>query len=305
VTDNDTHDWRSYLGPKYWLTWCGFSFLWLASQLPLHYQRFIGCLTGYLLYYVSGYRRHIADVNLSLCFPELDHKARIILLRRVFEHYGMGIIETAQAWWGSDQTLLQHAQLIGVEHLKESLEKGQGVLLINAHFTTLEAGVRLLSSQIPFDFMYRKQKNDLFDYFLKRGRSKNNGLPIDRRDVRGILRSLKNNHAVWYGPDQDYGRKHSVFAPFMGINAATVTATARLAKLSGAAVVPYFVHRSGHDSFVLKVLPALNNFPGGDPVKDAAHINQLIEAEIREYPHEYLWLHRRFKTRPEGERRPY
>ena len=149
--------------------------------------------------------------------------------------------------------------------------------------------------------MYKKHRNPLFEAVMKQARERNYERAIERHDVRGLLRSLKQGHAVWYAPDQDFGAQHSVFAPFMGVMCATLAAPARLAKLSGAPVVPFFPQRL-HDGsgYRLILLPALKDFPGGDDVADATRINDVIEQAVRRAPDQYLWLHRRFKTRPPG-----
>ncbi len=290
--------------PKHWPLWCLFALIYPVTLLPLSWQRPFGKALGFLLFHLGPHRRHIADVNLKLCFPELTDNERLKLLRDHFSLYGMSLIESFSAWWMPRSRFHPHASYEGLEHLDEALSQKNGVLLLSGHFTTLEIGLRLLGKKQPFHIMYRRHKNPLFEETMSGGREAHVGKTIDRKDVRGILSSLKAGNAVWYGPDQDYGRKHSVFASFMGIPAATVTGTQRWARVSGAAVVPYFVERT-NKGYHVKVLPALSNFPTDDAEQDATRINQIFEQQIRLHPENYLWTHRRFKTRPKGEARPY
>jgi KDO2-lipid IV(A) lauroyltransferase len=295
----------SLLMPRFWLLWVGLALLFPVTQMPLSIQHHIGKIVGFLLYHLGPRRRHIAQVNLTLCFPELDAGERLALLKKHFGLYGVGLVETLSAWWSRPSLFEGKVSYDGLEHLTSALENGKGVLLLGGHFTTLELGGRLLRQKIPFDMMYRPHKNPLVERIMSNGRKRWKGSVIDRRDVRQILRSLKSNHPVWYGPDQDYGKKHSVFVPFMGVMAATVTGTSRLASLSGAPVIPYVVRRTPGYGYHVRVYPPLQDFPGNDPEHDATRINQWFEQQIRQEPADYLWTHRRFKTPPPGGERPY
>lgn len=215
---------------------------------------------------------------------------------------GIGVMEMAMSWWGTDRQLKRLARLDGLEHLHSALEQGKGVILLSAHFTTLEIGGRLLSMSAPFHVMYRSHKNAAFESVLKAARTRHFRKAIPRGDLRGMLRSLRENIPVWYAPDQDYGREQSVFVSFFGVPAATITGTSRLARISKAPVVPFFQTRlPGSRGYQLTLYPALDDFPGESVESDTSRINELIEARIREQPEQYLWAHRRFKTRPEGE----
>jgi len=295
-----------FLHPRYWLLWLGLGIMRLVALLPYRVQMALGSGLGWFFYKFAPERRTFAEINLKMCFPELTEQARQQLLRDHFDALGKGMIETAIAWWTPASRLKKLHSIKGLEHLDTALEKGKGVILLGAHFTTLEIGTRLLALHRSYTAMYRQHNNPLFDAIMRKRRESYFEATHERRDVRGTLRSLKNNKAVWYAADQDYGRKHSVFAPFFGVPAALITATARLAKLSGAPVVPFFQSRredgSGYD---LHLLPPLENFPCGDDVADATATNHVIEEEIRQQPAQYLWVHRRFKTQPEGMKRPY
>ncbi len=290
-----------FLAPRFWPGWLGLGLLWLAAQLPRRPRLWAGALFGRLLWWLLPRRRRIATVNLNLCFPALSEAERRRLLRHHFASLGMMLVELAMSWWLSDARLRGLAGIEGIEHFDRALEQGRGVILLSAHLTTMEIGGRLLLLERDFHPMYRESKNPLFETVMHRGRARHADKAIRRGDIRGMLKSLKQNVGVWYAPDQDYGMDKSSFAPFFGVPAATITATSRLAAMSGAPVVPFFQQRLDDGRYRLYFLPALEGFPGEDPVADAARINALIEKQIRQMPEQYLWVHRRFKNRPEGE----
>lgn len=301
---------QRFLQPRYWLTSSGLVLLRLIIFLPYRWQLSLGRWLGNMMYRLMKRRRHIASTNISLCFPELDGKTQQRLVREAFQSTAISLFETALSWWASDRRLAPLCHIDGLPYLQQALEKarqqGTGVILLSAHFTCLEIGGRLLALHQPFAVMYKKHRNVLFENVMKRARESQFQQAIPQEDIRGLLRALKQHLAVWYAPDQDLGRNRSVFAPFMGIQAATLTAPARLTRMSSALVVPFFPRRKNDDSgYELTLLPALEGFPVDDEVANASRINQLIEAQIRKAPAQYLWLHRRFKTRPDDEPSPY
>ena len=186
--------------------------------------------------------------------------------------------------------------------IEKAASPKDGVLLLSAHFTTLEIGGRITSNKIPLTFMYRQHKNKLFDWMQKKSREGQTGGVIERKQVRSTIKALRNKKPVWYAADQDYGRKHSIFAPFFNIQAASITATRDFSKLGNAVVIPLFSYRKKNASgYYIELLEPIKNYPSDDPVKDATIINQVLETAILKAPEQYLWAHRRFKTRPEGE----
>ena len=295
-----------HFSPRYWLTWLLLGIMWLIAQLPYRAQLTLGNILGRIMYHASPARRHIAAVNLRLCFPDLGEPARADLLRRHFISLGMSAVETAMSWWTPDKKLRRLAHIEGLEHLEKARKMGKGVILLSAHFTTLEIGAHLLAMHVQFHAMYREHKNPLFDAVMRRARERRCEYAIPRGDVRAFLNSLKMGLPVWYAPDQNYSSKNTVFVPFFGVPASTTTATSRLARMSGAAVVPFFQHRlPGAQGYALTLLPALTRFPSEDVEADTLRINQLIEAQILKTPEQYLWVHRRFETRPTGEANSY
>lgn len=302
-----TGDFRaSWLGPRYWGTWAAIGLLRVAVFLPYSWQLGLGRVVGGLLFHLLARRRRIADRNLALCFPDWAPEARERLLRANFASLGMAFFEVALAWWASDRRAAALGRVEGLEHLEQALTRGRGAILLSAHFTTLELGARLLRLQRTFRPMYRPSRNPLWDWVMLSSRERHVERAIDRRDVRGTLRALRENEPVWYAPDQDYGREQSVFVPFFGVPAATITATARLARISGAAVIPFFQHRlEAGQGYLVTLGPPLEDFPSGDLSADAARVNRIVEERVRAHPEQYLWTHRRFKTRPPGEPRWY
>jgi KDO2-lipid IV(A) lauroyltransferase len=292
-----------YLAPRFWPTWLGLGLLRAITWLPWGLQLAVGKFIGYTLWLLPLPARRITRINIELCFPELAKREQARMVRRAFVSLGISLVEMANSFWAHKKSLRERYTIDGLEHLQTALARGKGVILLSAHFTTLELGGRLLSLTTPFHVMYRDLKNPLFDAIVLRARRRNFRSAIHRNDIRQLIRALKENDIVWYAPDQNYGGKSHVFAPFFGIDAATNPATSRLAGMTGAAVVPFYQVRSG-GNYQLHFLPAIE-LDGKQPQQDTARINAILEAMVRQAPGQYLWMHRRFKNRPEGEQRYY
>ena len=271
------------------------------ARLPLGAWRPAGAFIGTALRLLGARRRRIAETNLRLCFPALDEGARRKLLHDHYRSLGLSIVEMAAAWRAPHAQLAGLAEVVGLEHLERARAEGRGVLLVTAHFTYLEMGARLIAAAWPVHPMYRRNKKPLLDRFILEARAANMAEPVERGDTRKLVRLLKRGGVVWYAPDQNYGLRHGLFAPFFGIPAATITATSRLARMGDALVVPYHPRRLPDGRYRLEILPPLTGYPSGNDAADAARINRWIEAAVRRAPADYLWIHRRFKTRPEGE----
>ncbi len=292
----------AFLHPHFWPLWLGLGLLWLVVQLPYGALLALGRLLGAVMYRVSR-RRVVAARNLELCLPERSAAERDRLLRENFASSGIAFFEMAMSWWWPRERLARLAHIEGLEHLQAAQREGHGVILMALHFTTLEIGAALLGQRHTIDGMYREHKNALFDYVQRRGRERHNldSTAIEREDVRTMLKVLRQGRAIWYAPDQDYGRKQSLFVPLFGIEAATVTATSKFARLGRALVVPFTQERLADGSgYRLVVHPPLADFPGESEEADCLRINQWVEQAVRACPEQYLWAHRRFKTRPEG-----
>lgn len=274
--------------------------MWLLAQLPIRVQWWLGKMAGLLAWRLAGSRRHITEVNIGLCFPELTSAQQAALVRKSFIANGIGLMELGMAWFRNPARLTSITSVHGLEHFEQALARGKGVLLLGGHYSTLDLGGSLVTEFINADVMQRDHNNPLMNAVMTRARERRYGSVLGARDLRGLFRSLKNNHAVWYATDQDYGRKDIVFAPFFNIPAGTITATSRIAERSGCAVVPFsHVRRDDRPGYDIYFHPPLENFPSGDDLQDATLINSTIEREIRRAPDQYLWMHRRFKTRPD------
>ncbi len=271
----------------------------LIARLPWMLQRALGRGVGWLALHLAGTRRRAAEVNLELCFPEQDAAWRARLLRDSFDALGIGLFEFARAWWGSIDTIRPQTRIEGLEHLTRLQAEGRGVLLVSGHFMTLEICGRLLCDHVPLAGMYRKHRNPVFEWAVKRGRLRYATAMFANEDLRATVRHLKKGGFLWYAPDQDMRGKDTVFVPFFGHAAATITATHQLARLTGCAVVPFFHRREG-GRYLLKIAPPLPDFPSDDVAADTAAVNAAIEDMVREAPGQYLWIHRRFKRQPGG-----
>jgi KDO2-lipid IV(A) lauroyltransferase len=260
-----------------------------------------GTLLGLVTYAAGHERRYITAVNIALCFPELDAEARHALVRRSFIDNGIGLIETATGWMRKAGHFQQQLTLTGAEHLDAALATGRGVLLLGAHYSTLDFGANLLAVNYPFAVTYRPHKNPLFDAFMLRGRLSNCNGVFDRNDIRGMFRHLKQNKILWYAPDQDYGPEGAVYVPFFGHRAATLTAASRFAGFNKSNVVLVRQHRdTARKHYTLEFTSLTPPLPSGDDEFDAATINAAVEHAIRQEPSQYLWMHKRFKTQPGG-----
>ncbi|MGB4248057.1 MAG: LpxL/LpxP family Kdo(2)-lipid IV(A) lauroyl/palmitoleoyl acyltransferase [Pseudohongiellaceae bacterium] len=290
-----------FLAPRYWPTWIGFAIIWLAAQWPFALQIRFGQLLGWLSYHFAKERRRICRINIALCFPEMTPKEQEKLVKATFISNGIGVMEVAMAWCRHPAHFRQRVTVSGLDNLKAASEAGKGVLLVCAHFTTLEFAGSLLSLFHKMDVTYRPHKNPLFETLMFRARKRLYGAVIERGDVRQALRSLQQGHTVWYAPDQDYGPRHSVYVAFFGVKAATITATSRFASFNDSAVIIFTHYRTADNSgYHLDFSLPLENYPSGDDVTDASRINSVLEEAIRQHPEQYLWLHKRFKTQPDG-----
>ncbi len=292
--------------PRYLPTYLGIACIRLLALLPVPVQFRLGHWLGWLVLQLAGQRRRIAETNVALCFPELDAHGQRQLVREIFHSTGISAMETAMAWFNDMARYRSRVRIEGLEHLLAAQAQGKGVLLIGGHFATLDLAGSLLSLFADIDVIYKRSKNPVIEASMRKGRLRHFAAVIDRRDTRQIMRRLKQGRTLWYAADQDYGRQHSVFAPFFGQQAATITAASRLCKIndSPALFISHF-RDPVQMTWSLHISPILTGFPSGDEVADAGRINAIIEAEIRKHPAQYLWLHRRFKTRPAGEEKPY
>lgn len=284
--------------------WLALGVMCLGARLPWSLQRGLGRLIGVVALRVAGARKRAARINLELCFPEMSPEQREQLLRESFRDLGIGFFEFARAWWGSAGPMRRTVRIEGLELLDAIRAQGRGVLMVSGHFMTLEMCGRLMCDHLPLTGMYRRHRSPVMEWAVKRGRLRYAKAMFTNDEIRPAIRHLKQGGFLWYAPDQDMRGKDTVFAPFFGVPAATITATHQFARLSGCAVVPFFHRREGAD-YVLRVGAPLEEFPSNDAAVDSTRVNAAIEAMVREAPTQYLWIHRRFKRRPPGMTSPY
>ena len=290
--------------PKYWGAWLGiailraFSFLSYSSMLRL--SRFLGTV----FFSLAKRRRHIIDTNIKLCFPEKSEEQQQQLALDVFISSIMAIFETSLSWWGKREKIMALHKIEGIEHLNAASAKNKGVILLVSHFTTMEIAGAFLNKNIDnLNVVYKRSNNELLEWFIQHKRLQNCSGLIKHKSLRDIVRNIKAGNVVWYAPDQDFGKKDSIFAPFMNVMTCTLLSTQRLAKLTGAPVIPFYVARNKDGSgYTMRFSAALENFPGENELANATAVNHAIEEQIKQTPEQYLWAHRRFKTRPEGEK---
>lgn len=291
-----------FLAPRYWPTWLLLGLMRLSTRLPLSLLYAIGAAIGEIIYWIMPRRRRIARINVDLCFPNRSDMERAALVRACFRSAGMSILETSLAWWGNDGRLSKLAHIEGLEHIEQAKKDQRPILLLSGHFCCTDIGGKLLSFHQRFQVMYKPAKNRLFNAIAVGQRRRVYQEAVPRKQSRRLLKNLKQGMTTWYGPDQSFGREDTVFAPFFGIPAATLTATSRLARFANAVVIPYFPFRlPGKKGYRLIIKPPLENFPSDSLEQDATAVNRVIEDAVRIAPEQYLWLHRRFHHRPEGE----
>lgn len=275
--------------------------MYLASWLPYRVQFYAGRGLGRLMHTLMKRRVKIADRNLALCFPEMTRAERAAMVKENFANSGLALFETGMAWFWPKWRINKHVTIEGLDTLIDLEKQGKGVLLIAVHSLNLEIGGRGLSDQTPGVGVYRPNANPVYDWFQFRGRMKRN-IGVDRKDVKSMLRYLKEGYRMWYAPDHDYGRRRSTFAPLFAVEkACTTTGTSLLAHAGHAAVVPFSIVRDRRGGqYRITIHSPLQDFPK-DADAAAVVTNRAVEQLILQAPEQYMWLHRRFKTRPEGE----
>ena len=298
-------NWWDFLAPRFWGAWLIILLLRVFGLLPFKVGLAVGRGLGSLIYRVAINRKRVTQVNVGLCFPELSATEQAALVKDIFKANAIGFVETAWAYWGNRETLQQKTQFIGFELLDQALEQGRGVILLGGHFSTLDLGGLLLSFyDKPFDCVYRPHDNPLIDYWICKKRSRFTKV-VDRKKFREMVRDLRKNRCIWYAPDQDFGRKGAVFVPFFGHPAATIVATSKMVKLNNSPILMLAHYRKPDNSGYIMEMTAMPEFPSGDETRDAEMVNLTLEKAIRKAPEQYMWVHKRFKTQPDGKQKLY
>lgn len=292
--------------PQAWPTWLLVGFAWLIAHLPVRAIFALGSGIGRAMNKLNTRRKRITQQNLRACFPDKSDAEIDALTREVLINVSIGGLELMMPWLNPKRSLHHRFEISGLSHLNAAVAEGRGVILIGAHFAVMDVISAPLAQCGPIDVMYRYNKNPVWEWLQVSGRARYFDGVIERKDTRQVLKRLRKGRVIWYAPDQDYGAKHSVFAPFFGIQAATITATSRFANLNQSPVLMLIQRRDrARGTWSIEFSPIMENFPSGDDVSDATLMNQMIEDEVRKDPSQYLWLHKRFKTRPPGEDKFY
>lgn len=294
---------RSLLHPRYWVTWLGIGMLYLIVLLPYPLLYWFGTRLGRLSMRLLPRRVEITTRNIELCFPDMPLAERHELVKKNFEAVGMGLLETGMAWFWPDWRIERWFSVKGFEHIQPLREQNRGILLIGLHFLTLELGARIFGMKNAGIGVYRPNDNKLIDWLQTWGRLRSNKTMLDRKDLKGMIRALKQGEIIWYAPDHDYGPRSSVFVPLFAVDkAATTVGSYMLAKAAHPAIVPFVPRRLPNGrGYELLIQPAELDIPVENETVTAAWMNKIVEQNIMLAPDQYMWLHRRFKTRPAGE----
>lgn len=292
---------KAMLHPKYWGIWFGFGLVASLSFLPYKMQLSIGKGLGILLHKILKSRRHVTEVNIRLCFPELSETEQKKLARESFINTAIGFMETMMAWFRRPDYLLDQTEFRGLEKIAAVQQSGKGVLLLGAHYTMLDLVGTLTCNHIEANITYKRQHNLVLNWIMEACRARTYKVMFVSKDIRGVIAALNNKEVVWYAPDQDFGFKNTVFAPFFGVPAATLTTTTHLAVAGNAVVLPLtYFRKKDNSGYLIEVHDALP-IPSGDITQDASIANAFLESQIRRFPSQYLWLHQRFKSQPNQE----
>ncbi len=297
--------WQDFLAPRHWPSWLVIGLLRLLALLPFRAGLVVGSGLGSLLYRAAVKRRRVTEVNIGLCFPELSAAEQQQLVKRIFKANAIGFVETAWSYWGNAAAIKKKTTFKNFDLLDQALAEGRGVVMLGGHFSTLDLGGLLFSFYgVPFDCVYRKHNNPLMDYIICKKRSRYTTV-VERKQFRQLVRGLRSNRCVWYAPDQDFGSNGAVFVPFFGQPAATIVATSKMVKLNDSPILMLAQHRNVDNSgYTMEFLP-MPGFPSGDETEDATMVNRVLEEAIRKAPEQYMWIHKRFKTQPDGEQKLY
>ncbi len=294
-----------YLAPQYWITWFGVGIAWLLAHIPWKLQRFLGKNIGRLLYKLSARRRNICLTNLTLCYPEMAKDERESLAKRHFESMGIGVFEMLISWFFSVEHSAPRVTFSGEALLEETFKQGKGCVIIGGHFSSLDLCGGQMTRFVKVHPIYKLQSNPVLNWIMERQRERTFEKTIERSNMREVVKSLKSNRAVWYAIDQDYGRKASVFAPFFGVNCATIAHIGKVSRITDAPVLLYDYYRT-KTGYHISLQPTPEGFPFMDDTENATAMNKMMEQLINSKKEQYFWTHRRFKTQEnEDDKGPY
>ena len=282
--------------------------VWLLRQgmkLPVSFLLSLGRGLGRVIYWLPNQRKHVARINIGLCFPDMTAAQRKRLLKRNMIATGQGLIEQMMSLWCHHDRFLERVTFSGLEHIQAD-KNGHAPILLTCHTTSIQFGVRCLNTRLdkPGHMLMRQDNNKVLEAHLTAARERYAEKVIDKKDMRSLLKSLASGHSVYYAPDQNFSYNFE-YIPFFGVDAATTVALAKLAHVKKIAVLPWFCFRTGHNSWHVEVLPQAEFFGDSDYRQVLLQMHALFEQQIEKYPEQYLWVHRRFKTHPKGKNHLY
>jgi KDO2-lipid IV(A) lauroyltransferase len=284
----------------------GLFVLWLLHLLPLALLAGVGRATGTLLYPLARARRNVTLTNLKLCFPDWSEAERERVARAHFQVVARCFLEHGILWWSSKERIQKFVRVEGLEHWQAV--QGKPVIWLAPHFAGLDMGGSRIITEWRGVSVYSAQKNPVFDRVVRNGRTRFvTPVLFSRQDgIRPVVKAMREGLPLYYLPDMDFGARDALFVPFFNVPAATITGLSRMARLARAVVVPAVTRQlPGSQGYVLQFYPAWENYPSDDVEADTRRMNAFIEDRVREMPEQYYWVHKRFKTRPPGERSPY
>lgn len=290
--------------PKFYPTWVLLFLMWLLAKMPFRIQRLVANFFGFLFYHIAKKRKRIASINISLCFANKTKLERKRLLVQHFKALGAGIIATSNSFYLSKKRIQKICDIKGGKHLEAAFLKQKPIILLAGHFTSMIFTNSIVVKYPNITFSFRPQNNLLFDDKMRKNNNQVNAKMVSIKSSATMIKTLKSGAPLWYAPDQDLGIKKSVFAPFFNIPTATALSTAKLAQLTDAQVLPILFYQK-NNRYICELSPALKNYPSSNKALDASKTNAILETQVRKCPEQYLWIHKRFKTRPKGEKSFY
>jgi len=294
------------MSPRYWPFWLVLGFLRISIYLPRGIFAVLGTVFGDIIFYTNKKRRTIVKTNIALAFPEWSVAEQEHLAREHFRVFMQTMFDIPVLWWASPDYLDQFVQISGIENYKRSLKQGKNIILLTGHFVALEFGGVMISRHFPQIGLIKPARNELANWFVHRGRSRFGArLFLRSTGLRALVRHIRSGYGFYYLPDEDHGPDKSVFVPFLGTEAATITGAAKLVSLCDAAAIPAYIKRLERGGYELSLKPPLENFPSGDDYMDALRLSKQLEEHVREVPAQYMWTFRRYHTRPQNKQPPY
>lgn len=296
----------TFFMPNYWPTWIGLGLLRVSVYVPRVVFSVLGSIFGDLFYVINRKRRVIVHTNIAMAFPEWSQNERDKLVRNHFRVFVQTLFDIPVLWWASENYLNHFIRVTGLENYEKYFNKDRQIILMTGHFIALEFGGVFTSKLFPQIGLIKPARNKLIDWFVHRGRSRFGAkLFLRKTGLRALVRAIKSGYGFYYLPDEDHGADKSVFVPFLGTDAATITGAAKLVKLCDAVALPAYIKRLPQGGYELIIKPALENFPSGDEYNDARVLSEQLEEHVRDVPEQYMWTFRRYHTRPENKQTPY